>query len=52
MKRNEIKVIPRIRVDGVFYRLDELPRELVEKIMAERFDLGMTGIGYQRVNSA
>lgn len=48
----KIEVIPRIRIDGVYYTLSELPKEKTEEIIRQRIDLGMAGIGYERKKAA
>jgi len=47
-----IEIIPRIRIDGVYRTLDELPREQVRKIIEEKIDLAMSGMKFERIKSA
>lgn len=47
-----IEIIPRIRIDGVYHTLDELPKEQVRKIIEEKIDLAMSGMNFERIKSA
>jgi len=49
MKQKEIKIVSRIRIDGKYYNIQDLPKEQVDKIIEERIDMAMAGIGYERV---
>lgn len=51
-KMKSIEIIPRIRIDGVYHTLEELPKEQVRKIIEEKIDLAMSGMNFERIKSA
>lgn len=54
--QKKLTLITRFRIDGKYYTMDELPPQLTleeaNRIIEERIDLGMRGIGYERVKPA
>lgn len=45
---NKLEIVPRIRIDGKYYTLDELPKVKVDEVIEQRIDLAMAGIHYER----
>lgn len=48
----QIEVIPRFKINGKYYTIDQLPPEKVKEIIRKRIDFGMEGINYERQKTA
>lgn len=42
--KNEFTIIPRIGINGKFYRLEELPQEQVREILCRKIDQAMESL--------
>lgn len=48
----KIEVVPRFRIDGKYYTMDQLPEEKVREIVTEKIDMAMAALQYERKKSA
>lgn len=48
----KIEVVPRFRIDGKYYTADQLTEEKIREIVAEKIDLAMAGLKYERKGTA
>ena len=48
----KIEVVPRFRIDGKYYTMDQLPEERVREIVTEKLDLAMAALKYERKRAA
>ena len=46
--KNKIEIVPRIRINGVYYTLDEIPEEKAREIIRSRIDLALTGMNDEK----
>ena len=44
----KIEVVPRFRIEGKYYTMDQLPEEQVREIVIEKLDLAMAALKYER----
>ena len=48
----KIEVVPRFRIDGKYYTMDQLPEEQVREIVTEKLDLAMAALKYESKRAA
>ena len=48
----KIEVVPRFRIEGKYYTMDQLPEEQVREIVIEKLDLAMAALKYERKRAA
>ena len=48
----KIEVVPRFRIDGKYYTMDQLTEERVREIVTEKLDLAMAALKYERKRAA
>lgn len=46
----KIEVVPRLRVEEIYYTIEQLPEEKVREIALAKIDLAMTGISFVKIN--
>lgn len=46
---NKIKIVSLVRIGGKVYRQEELDPEEFRRLLAQRMDEAMSGLGYERV---
>lgn len=44
----KLEIIPRIRINGVYYTMEDLPKEKTQEIVRQRIDTAFSGINYEK----
>lgn len=47
----KLEVVSMIKINGVWVRQEEIPREELCKLLEKKFDQAMKGIGFERVKT-
>ena len=48
----KLEIVSMIKINGVWVRQEEIPREELCKLLENKFDQAMMGIGFERVKTA
>ena len=48
----KLEIVSMIKINGVWVRQEEIPREELCKLLEKMFDQSMKGIGFERVKTA
>lgn len=47
----DLEIVSMIKVNGVWVKQEEIPKEELRKLLEEKFDKVMKGIGFDRVQT-
>ncbi len=47
----DLEIVSMIKVNGAWVKQEEIPREELSKLLEEKFDKTMKGIGFDRVQT-
>lgn len=48
----KLEIVSMIKINGVWVRQEEIPREELRKLLEKKFDQAMKGIGFERAKKA
>ena len=48
----KIEIVARVRIDGVYHIMKDLPKEDADRIIEDRIDTAMRGINFERKKPA